>query len=511
MWTFWPVVITAFLAAFSLGHEQVRTGCNIAHPAGLVCRTSDIAQKPLDLGTVRNTSEKVLNRSMIRGAAIEDFAWNETKEGETGAAAEPREYPFSIGIVEYDDQGRMWSDAQVDAVKGLVSDTLASHDALIVTFIHGWKNNCTTCNGNLTCFREVLALLAGVEGDLARVVHAPPRPLVGIYVGWRGETMRIPIADSLSAFSRKAAADRVGGRTSDVTSFLGWLNEAKARANLPAHRSPLGSRLIVVGHSFGGDVLFGAIAGHLSAQLGASDADGTGLRATAFADLTVLVNPALEASAYHRFDVEARQKFAKGQLPLLVTVQATNDQVTHVVFPIERALLSLADSTASKQDYGASLATIGHYTPYYTHSLCQPGRPGCAAGAELSEAARLQKVLTAPPKTPCGCDSFQASRDAHAVLLKSVLHALEQRPDTDVHIGDSLPGLASDLELIGGGQPANVDSPFLVVRATPDIVDKHSGLYRGQFFDFLTNMIVRGQFLENQGLRPQIRQEFRGQ
>lgn len=509
MWTFWPVVITAFLAAFSLGHEQVRTGCNTSHPAGLVCRTSDIAQKPLDLGTVRNTSEKVLNRSMIKGAAIEDFAWNETKAGETGMAAESREYPFSIGIVEYDDQGRAWSDAQVEAVKGLVSGTLASQDALIVTFIHGWKNNCTTCNGNLACFREVLALLSGVERDLARVVQAPPRPIVGIYIGWRGKTMRIPIADSLSAFSRKTTADRVGGRTSDVTSFLSWLNEAKVRVNLPTPRSPLGSRLIVVGHSFGADVLFGAIAGHLSAQLGASTVDGSGLHATAFADLTVLVDPALEASAYHRFDVEARQKFAKGQLPLLVTVQATNDQVTHVVFPIERALMSLADSAASKQDYGASLATIGHYAPYYTHSLCQPGRPGCVAGAEASEATRLQKFVISPPKTPCGCDSFQASRDAHAVLLRSVRHALEPRPDTDVHIGDSLAGLASDLELIGGDRPANVDSPFLVVRAEPDIVDKHSGLYRGQFFDFLTNMIIRVQFLENQGLRSQILRELR--
>jgi hypothetical protein len=63
--------------------------------------------------------------------------------------------------------------------------------------------------------------------------------------------------------------------------------------------------------------------------------------------------------------------------------------------------------------------------------------------------------------------------------------------------------------LIGGDRPANVDSPFLVVRAEPDIVDKHSGLYRGQFFDFLTNMIIRVQFLENQGLRSQILRELR--
>jgi pimeloyl-ACP methyl ester carboxylesterase len=503
MWTFWPIVVTTFLAAFSIGHEQVRTGCNTRHQSGLVCRTSEIG--PLDLATFRSKSERELNRTSVRGASIEEFQWNDAKEDPvTHRITESEEHPFSLGIAEYDDEGRAWSDDQIRAVKKLVSDATGDQDALILTFIHGWKNNCTTCNGNLACFREVLAMLSAAESDLAKFVGEKPRKIVGVYIGWRGETIRIPYADSISAFGRKAAADRVGGRTSDVTALLSWLNEEKVRAN-DRHRSVLGTRLIVVGHSFGADVLFGSIAGHLSAQLGASESGNAGLRAKAFADVTILVNPALEASLYRRFDLDARQKFAEHQLPLVITVQATNDLVTKLVFPIERTLVSLPDSAASREGYAASLAAVGHYAPYFTHTLCQPGRPGCSSTATAVETRLLTRLVTPPPKAPCGCDSFDASRDRVAAILRSLLSALQHMPDHDVRIGEPLQGLASDLEpLSRPDRPTNLDSPFLVVRATPDVVDKHSGIYRGQFFDFLVNMTFREQILENQALRRQL-------
>src|SRR5205807_1250102 len=113
-------------------------------------------------------------------------------------------------------------------------------------------------------------------------------------------------------------------------------------------QSELGTRLVLIGHSFGADVLFGSIAGHLNAQLGASEADGRGLNAKPMANLTVLVNPALEASLYRSFADRVNATFAPPHLPLIVTVQATNDQVTRLVFPIERSIISLADSTKSR-------------------------------------------------------------------------------------------------------------------------------------------------------------------
>lgn len=510
LWTFKPVVVIAFLAAFSLGHEQIRTGCNHSDRHDAQCETA-----VLQLVATRAVHEGTLNKTQIKGASIEQFNWNETKEDpRTHNILESHDYPFRLGIVEYDDQGQKWSDDQERAVKTFVDDEIRSGDVLIVTFIHGWKNNCTTCNGNLACFRETLALLSAVENDLARAFKTKPRRVVGIYIAWRGETMRIKYANAISAFGRKAAADRVGGRTSDVTTFLSWLNEKKVNANRTAlatalrgrRTSGLGTSLVVVGHSFGADVLFGAIAGHLNAQLGASDADGL-LHAEPFADLTVLVNPALEASLYHAFADRVGSAYAPRQAPLIVTVQATNDQVTHYVFPIERAIVSLGQSTASSAAYGASLAAVGHYSAYYTHDLGEPKIPVATElllDREKREKQALFKQLTnRPEKTPCGCESFSASRDAHAAMLRSVRDALRTDMTGEVHIGDPLIGLASELKPM---TTANVRSPLLVVRATPQVVDGHSGIYHGQFFDFLVNMVVRAQLVQHQYLRDALLQ-----
>jgi hypothetical protein len=490
MWTFWPVVVISFIAAFSIGHKQVRLGCSDADPSRhLVCRTSEVNGKPTDLATVRTTGAGALDRTVVRGAAIEDFSWNEPGEGE---------HPFSIGIVEYDDQGLAWSDKQIDRVRDLVRTTVADDDALIVAFVHGWKNNCETCNGNLTCFREVLALLAATEANLAKVTGTTPRKVVGIYVAWRGRTIRIKQADVLSAFSRKATADRVGGRTSDLTAFLAWLNQTRLRANgagsRPAHQSPYGTRLVLVGHSFGADVLFGAIAGHLNAQLGASAALGTALHAEPFANVTVLVNPALEASLYDRFNKDARVAFKDRQLPLLVTVQATNDVVTHHVFPIERAIVSVGNSTASEHGYESSLSAVGHFSDYFTHQLIEP------------EAAKKARRNAPVPRTACGCDNLVASRTAHARLLESIREALHQSPSA--HIGGPMKALLSDFEPINAN--TNVDSPLMLVRASPDVVNGHGGIYQQAFFDFLANFVIREQMFESVEIERLMRRAFQG-
>ena len=82
-------------------------------------------------------------------------------------------------------------------------------------------------------------------------------------------------------------------------------------------------------------------------------------------------------------------------------------------------------------------------------------------------------------------------------------NALDQPEGSNGHVGEPMKRLASNLEPLNA--QVNVDRPFLVVRATPDIVDKHQGIYRGQFFDFLANMLIRQQLLRHPELRETIR------
>src|SRR5580704_10342011 len=159
MWTFWPALVAAFAAAFSLGTGPIRTGCNRPVLKGQVCRTSEINSTPTPLNTLRTLSQGHANTQLIRGAAIEDLVWHQPPGNlrPDGTRESSRPYAFSLGIVEFDEQGKAWSQDQVQSVKALVAGQLVQGDVLIVTFIHGWKNNCETCNGNLTCFRESLA------------------------------------------------------------------------------------------------------------------------------------------------------------------------------------------------------------------------------------------------------------------------------------------------------------------------------------------------------------------
>jgi hypothetical protein len=505
MWVFWPALVIGFLASFSTEPAQRRDGCN-QWPELVANRSCVTAVQ--SLAAVRGTSERALEKDGINGAAIERFVWTDESNDNAPPSA------FSVGIVEFDDAGRAWSDRQVDAVKQMVQSHLASNDTMLVVFVHGWKNDCAACNGNLACFRETLALLSAVERDLTPEGERP-RDIVGLYVAWRGRSMKVKYADALSAFGRKATADRIGGRTSDVTSFLAWLNRAKADRGTRALPSPaaLGTRLVLVGHSFGADVLFGAIAGPLIAEVGASSV-GPQLSAEPFADLTVLVNPAFEASLYRRFALVSKQRFAPGQMPLLVTVQGSNDAVTRFVFPIERALVSIGESTSTQDEYGSSLSAVGHYRPYFTHTLTERAaartRPAPGADAQATRQAAMARALIQPTgKTVCGCSRLTASSQTRAALMASVKASLDADSPDDhaLRIGEPMTGLVSDLKPLPQVDPA---SPLMLVRATPDVIDGHSGIYRGQFFDFLSNLVVRVALLQSEGARRAVRERLRG-
>ena len=77
-----------------------------------------------------------------------------------------------------------------------------------VVFVHGWKNDCAACNGNLACFRETLALLSAAEHDLTPA-NERPRDIVGVYVSWRGRSMKIDYANASTKLSIKASSQLI--------------------------------------------------------------------------------------------------------------------------------------------------------------------------------------------------------------------------------------------------------------------------------------------------------------
>src|SRR5437899_10046317 len=75
-------------------------------------------------------------------------------------------------------------------------------NAIVVTFIHGWKNNASDGSGNVWGFRDVLK-------DLSE--KYPTLRVVGVYIGWRGAVTGVPIIKEFSFYDRRNAAIRIPG------------------------------------------------------------------------------------------------------------------------------------------------------------------------------------------------------------------------------------------------------------------------------------------------------------
>ncbi|MDF5939862.1 alpha/beta hydrolase [Pseudomonas aeruginosa] len=145
----------------------------------------------------------------------------------------------------------------------------------MVVFIHGWKHNAGRDDGNVASFNKALANLAS-SGVLGK------RRLVGLYVGWRGKSMRGLYSENLTYRDRKAVAEEVG--RGGVAELLAQLERIDRKDR---------NYLVIVGHSFGGAITLGALHDPLLERLLALR-DGQRIRA--FGDAVIMLNPAIEAN-----------------------------------------------------------------------------------------------------------------------------------------------------------------------------------------------------------------------
>src|SRR5439155_472491 len=59
---------------------------------------------------------------------------------------------FTLGFIEFSDEGLAWQRAQRAAVLKMIQTETTTHSgAIIVTFVHGWKHNATVCDDNVAC------------------------------------------------------------------------------------------------------------------------------------------------------------------------------------------------------------------------------------------------------------------------------------------------------------------------------------------------------------------------
>ena len=275
---------------------------------------------------------------------------------------------YELAIVEFDDQGRCYDRNQMSGVADrLDALELRGQDAILLVFVHGWKHDARTDDDNLSEFRRILA--AAVKQEAISSKGGVARPVLGVFVGWRGLS-EYGFGDTIASttfWGRQAAGQRVA--TGSVRELFGRLRTYRNDRHNDAASTAL---LEIAGHSFGGMIVFSALAQSLIEAASAP----AGRMVPGFADLVLLINPAIEAARYLPiYDLVVSPAFkARGttQLPIFICVQAENDQPIGRWFPLGNAAYAAIQAKIDALERQCVSRALGFVPPFRTHTLTGP-------------------------------------------------------------------------------------------------------------------------------------------
>ena len=362
---------------------------------------------------------------------------------------------YTLSIVEFDDQGLCYQRGQMDALSAQLT-RLKGQGPLIMVFAHGWKHDGRSDDGNLLSFRAILKNTAMLADD---------RPVLGIFVAWRGLTWYGWGIENATFWGRQEAAMRVA--VGSPRELLGRLREFREREIKEQRLEPI---LVIIGHSFGGLLIYSAVAQSLIE----SAATQEGNIVPSFANLVLVINAAFAAARYLPIqDQVERRLFASDQPPVFLAVTAQNDRATGLAFPIGEFLPTLSESTRTWRERAAILSTIGHMPAITTHTLAAPGKP--RARAQTQGPSPLEPSLSrddaVPRKETTGTQHFRGG----AVLQP-----------TDKY---------------------RANNPYWIVSARREVIDQHNFIFGQVFCDFIHALVIT--HLQDAAVRDHRRQAKR--
>ncbi len=324
--------------------------------------------------------------------------------------------PVQVGFVELDDHGLYWTDEQLPASMEMIERAAKPNGAIVVVFVNGWMNNARypdTSNFDLNAFKNhVLAVMSNHEYEAAKREGRPRRNVVGVYVAWRGLSLKGKLF-WLSFYDRLDAALRVADTQATVT----------LRGLIAKTREDPRSQIMVIGHSFGGLITERALGPVLiteAMRVRTGTLAGALLRDAP--DLVILVNPATNAtralgdvwtlkespelvpprfSIFHR---RGRQTLTRA--PLIVSLTSATDTATGIAFPLAEYLDGLTHAFRSwkgtpmdgvfPSERSVYAHTMGHLPAIWSHDV------------KFTKLQTARTDAATEPAAPCGEEESSA-------------------------------------------------------------------------------------------------------
>lgn len=389
------------------------------------------------------------------------------------------ERKYYLGFVEFDDFGELYDRGQLNKVMTMIQNAKKAsknNNAIVITFIHGWKNNASDNTGNVWGFREELA-------DISR--EFPNQSVVGVYIGWRGAVTNVPVVKELTFFDRRNAAIRIPG--AHLTETLDRImSETKSCIEHCSENQPpgTGSLAIIVGHSFGGMVLERTLTQSVVGDILKQEADrkeamrrwidlrskGQATEAekpvnnlVPPADLITMVNEAAPATEgkqlldllkKHKMKLKVRASDGEDlEQPLFLSITSTGDVATGLAMPLGQYPSKITKSMRRYQN--PDPPEIPNQSTYYLHTTAHlPPLFSHWIGKEQDEKISKAKA-EAPTKSRC--------------------FASEHLPDRYCIV--PVPKRYND-------------TPYWVMQMPTEFVPDHSTIFRPVFRDLLKQFIL---------------------
>jgi hypothetical protein len=212
---------------------------------------------------------------------------------------------YDLAFLEFNDAGKLIAPQQWTALQAHLK---AQENLNVLVFVHGWRNDAHVGSEDVERFHTLLSLSANYAQQ-RNGIEKPATKTIGIFIGWRGRVIdeksdanspdkgsiqskvreRLAIPTILSRKPRSdAIAKSIGQQILNVEALV-------KGADGERH----GNKLVIVGHSLGGNIVIQGLSDKLVERITSSQSTG---RIRGVGDLVVLINPASQAR--HFFAVQ---------------------------------------------------------------------------------------------------------------------------------------------------------------------------------------------------------------